>query len=385
MATPEEAVAELRYAVTELGFKSVVIAGPCDPQAHGRPADRRTGSTRSASTAPTTTTRFWAECVELGVTPVFHSACRRTASPARSRNYVYNHIGGLAAQPRVAVQVACSCRGCLTRFPDVALRLPRGRRRLGVQPARGLVGHWEKRHARTRSSSSIPTDPRCRRADEDSSREYGDARCCPVSTSIRDDFAAPRAGRSNSTSSRPAHQSADDIIDRLRAALSTSAARPTTRSVGWATERRSTPAASRSGRSSAPTSRTGTRPVMNEVIVEAFELLEDKVLDESDFRAFTFENPVALHKAGERGLLPRHRLRKGSGRGLAQLSSPLRRMKPLDAQTVARYTQAGWWGTATLGERSSALRPHRSVVEFPRTGRRLRLRAGGGAVGSGAE
>jgi hypothetical protein len=38
-------------------------------------------------------------------------------------------------------------------------------------------------------------------------------------------------------------------------------------------------------------------PVMNEVIVEAFELLEDKVLDESDFRAFTFENPVALHKA----------------------------------------------------------------------------------------
>jgi hypothetical protein len=36
---------------------------------------------------------------------------------------------------------------------------------------------------------------------------------------------------------------------------------------------------------------------MNEVIVEAFELLEDKVLDESDFRAFTFENPVGLHKA----------------------------------------------------------------------------------------
>jgi hypothetical protein len=39
-------------------------------------------------------------------------------------------------------------------------------------------------------------------------------------------------------------------------------------------------------------------PVMNEVIVEAFELLEDKVISEDDFRAFTFENPVALHKTG---------------------------------------------------------------------------------------
>jgi hypothetical protein len=38
-------------------------------------------------------------------------------------------------------------------------------------------------------------------------------------------------------------------------------------------------------------------PVMNEVIVEAFELVEDKVLDEADFRAFTFDNPVTLHRS----------------------------------------------------------------------------------------
>jgi hypothetical protein len=41
-------------------------------------------------------------------------------------------------------------------------------------------------------------------------------------------------------------------------------------------------------------------PVMNEVIVEAFELLEDKVIDEADFRAFTFENPVSLHRSANK-------------------------------------------------------------------------------------
>ncbi len=38
-------------------------------------------------------------------------------------------------------------------------------------------------------------------------------------------------------------------------------------------------------------------PVMNEVLVEAFELLDDGVLDAAEFRAFTFENPVLLHKS----------------------------------------------------------------------------------------
>ena len=41
-------------------------------------------------------------------------------------------------------------------------------------------------------------------------------------------------------------------------------------------------------------------PVMNEVLVEAFELVTDKVLDADDFRAFTFENPVSLHTAANK-------------------------------------------------------------------------------------
>jgi hypothetical protein len=41
-------------------------------------------------------------------------------------------------------------------------------------------------------------------------------------------------------------------------------------------------------------------PVMNEVLVEAFELLEDNVVNADDFRAFTFENPASLHTAANK-------------------------------------------------------------------------------------
>ena len=41
-------------------------------------------------------------------------------------------------------------------------------------------------------------------------------------------------------------------------------------------------------------------PVMNEVLVEAYELVTDHVVDADDFRAFTFENPVSLHRAANK-------------------------------------------------------------------------------------
>ncbi len=63
MVTPEEAIAELEFAVRELGFKAVVLAGyvqrpfgalaGSDPQV----ANTLSGSTNSASTPLTTTTR----------------------------------------------------------------------------------------------------------------------------------------------------------------------------------------------------------------------------------------------------------------------------------------------------------------------------------------
>ena len=64
MHTPEEAVAELEYAVTHLGFKAVLCAGYVQRPVRGAGRTRtrrwratRSGWTSSASTRPTTTTR----------------------------------------------------------------------------------------------------------------------------------------------------------------------------------------------------------------------------------------------------------------------------------------------------------------------------------------
>ena len=49
------------------------------------------------------------------------------------------------------------------------------------------------------------------------------------------------------------------------------------------------------GRCSAPTSPTGTSPVMSDVMVEAYELLEHGLVDAEQFRDFTFANAVRMH------------------------------------------------------------------------------------------
>src|SRR5262249_59068704 len=40
-------------------------------------------------------------------------------------------------------------------------------------------------------------------------------------------------------------------------------------------------------------------PDMSEVLAEAYELVEDGLLDERDFRDFTFANPIALWAGGD--------------------------------------------------------------------------------------
>ena len=120
------------------------------------PARRsRTASTRSASTATSTTTRSGPTCVELGIAPVSHSAVQYHRVTRSISNYVYNHIGGLVAVARGAVQVAVPRRRDAP-LPRAAGRLPRGRRRLGVQPLRRPrrpLGEAQRRH---RSSDLDP-------------------------------------------------------------------------------------------------------------------------------------------------------------------------------------------------------------------------------------
>src|SRR5262249_36534370 len=106
MGTPQEAIAELDYAVTELGLKAILIAGyvprpsPRLQEQHPELADELApyayrldnyGIDSDYDYDP-----FWARCVELGVPPTVHSAAMGWVGRRSPNNYMYNHTGHFA-------------------------------------------------------------------------------------------------------------------------------------------------------------------------------------------------------------------------------------------------------------------------------------------------
>ena len=102
--TPEEAVAELDFAVGELGLKAIVmncmIRRPPEEVAETAPELSRysMGISSPAMDVGDAYDPVWAKCVELGVAPTCHNAHRGYASTHGSNyNYVFNSLGSFSA------------------------------------------------------------------------------------------------------------------------------------------------------------------------------------------------------------------------------------------------------------------------------------------------
>src|SRR5260370_5324926 len=87
----------------------------------------------------------WAKCLELKVSPTFHSVGYGWGSRATPSNYIHNHLGNFASSADAV------CRGLFLggvpkRFPELTFAFMEG----GVAWARNLycdlVSHWEKRN-----------------------------------------------------------------------------------------------------------------------------------------------------------------------------------------------------------------------------------------------
>jgi len=151
MHTPDEAIAELEYAVKELGLKVAMVASyvrrPIPKAVREFPeAARYTywmdtfGLDSEHDYDP-----FWAKCVELKIAPTFHSVGYGWGSRTSISNYIYNHIGNFAASAE-AVCKALFMGGVPSRFPELRFGFLEG----GAVWARSLytelIGHWEKRN-----------------------------------------------------------------------------------------------------------------------------------------------------------------------------------------------------------------------------------------------
>ena len=150
MHTPEEASAELEFAVKELGLKAAMTANEVirpDPEvAADAPqyADATRGYSPLALDSPYDYDLFWAKCVELKVAPAGHSI-NYSGTHASTTNYVYNRIGVFATFGHAAAR-ALFLSGVTRKFPELNIGFLEGGVWWAVSLYNDLIEFFEKRN-----------------------------------------------------------------------------------------------------------------------------------------------------------------------------------------------------------------------------------------------
>lgn len=305
MHTPEEAIAELDYAVGELGFQSVLLAGHVRRPIPAAVAnDQRAGRyalwfDNLAVDSEYDYDPVWQRCVDLGVAPTFHSGGQGWGSRQSVSNYVYNHIGSFAA----ACEAICKSLflgGVTTRFPTLKFAFLEGGVGWASNLYNDLVGHHEKRnhhHLGHYDPTRLDTELITRLMQEKGS----DLLAIAGEQSLGPAVAMMSADR------EPA-----ELLDEFAAT-----GLDDTAEIGEAFTRNFYFGCEADDRMNALAfdsrlNAFGARlkaifssdighwdvPDISEVLVEAWELVDDGLLTEDDFRAFTFGNVAELYTGG---------------------------------------------------------------------------------------
>ncbi|HLH75822.1 MAG TPA: amidohydrolase family protein [Candidatus Binataceae bacterium] len=140
MHTPDEAIAELEHAVSELGLKAVMMGSLIRRSGEGGIWLDPLGIDSAYDYDP-----VWAKCQELGVAPAFHTAGNGLGLRVSPSNFVYNHIGHFASA-QDAVCKALFLGGVTRRFPSLRFAFMEGGAGWACNLYSDLVGHWHKRN-----------------------------------------------------------------------------------------------------------------------------------------------------------------------------------------------------------------------------------------------
>lgn len=150
MHTPAEALAELAVVVNRLGLKALMFASllrrPTETaQKDGAPSRAATWLDTLGLDSLYDYDPVWAKCVELKVTPTFHTASQGVGARASYSNFVYNHIGHFAAAGE-AVCKSLFLNGVTRRFPTLNFAFLEGGVGWACALYSDLIGHWKKRN-----------------------------------------------------------------------------------------------------------------------------------------------------------------------------------------------------------------------------------------------
>ena len=266
---------------------AVRSCGPC-PASSTAP---RAGSTRSASTASTTTTRCGQRCVELDIAPTFHTPSMGWATHSSPTNYVYNHIGMFATGGE-AVARSLFLGGVLHRFPTLRFAFLEGGVAWGASLYSGLVGHFEKRNREAvehYNPKHLDRELLVELFGKYGSDRYR-ARIDQLDDGLR--FLSDPDETNLDEFAQSGVKSAEDIKAMFeRFYFGCEADDPLT-AVAFDTDRN--PLGARLKPIFASDIGHWDVPDIREVLPEAWELVEHGHIDEEEFRAFTYDNARAL-------------------------------------------------------------------------------------------
>ncbi len=161
MHTPDEAIAELEYVVKQLGMKVASLRNLIPRRAPSE-LPKRSGTDGEwadfSGVAPGGVwydllgidsaydyDPVWAKCLELGISPTFHSGSSGIGTRTSPSNFTFNHIGHFAAANEGLCR-ALFLGGVTRRFPKLKFGFLEGGVGWACQLFADLIGHWEKRN-----------------------------------------------------------------------------------------------------------------------------------------------------------------------------------------------------------------------------------------------
>ena len=304
--TPDQAIGELDYAVGRLGYRAMMLRGNQErvipAAAEGIDAQKAAWYCDNiALDSPYDYEPFWQRCEQLGVAVTHHSGSPRWPDRASISNFTYNHVGHFAAANHAFAR-GVFLGGVVRRHPRLNFGFMEGGVSWACQMYLDLIEHWEKRrraglqhpgatdvvelqqlvlsHGDVRLKANIdvimncldPFRPECRLSE------------LVRPEHIHDDFEA--AGIN----------SKDDVRSTFDHYYF--GCEPDDRAAMWAFD-------ARLGARLRPVFSSDFShfdvPDFEDVIPEAFEMLERGFISEQDFREFTFANAVRLHTGNNPG------------------------------------------------------------------------------------
>jgi predicted TIM-barrel fold metal-dependent hydrolase len=284
--TPDEAIAELEYAVEQLGLKAAMLNSYV---ARTEP-DGRVWTDVLALDSPHDYDPLWQRFADLGVAVTVHSPSMGLQLRQSSSRYMFNHIGNFAASSD-AFAKALVFGGVPHRFPDLNFGFLECGVAWGVQLLFDLIGRWDKRggaHIEQLDPTRIEVDEWHALVDKYGGDQFADE-LVRMSMLAQSDNPPPERDDFRATGVHAATDLAS-LFDQFFFGCEADEG-----TVGWAFAADVNPF----GTVLQPVLGSDIGhwdvPDMREVVHEAYELVDDGRLDHDQFRAFACDNAIRLH------------------------------------------------------------------------------------------